>query len=144
MANLKYRGASGITELLDIGKIEARVAALEAANTVPIETYRSGWARYDSILPYARKCGRTCFLTGAVTNTVEKSITVDGEVAFVLPAGYRPNYTVRSLCQGSQYNRYLLTIGTNGEATIGRYGTSGGVTAYVGSFFTIDCCFMLP
>lgn len=144
MAKSKYKGASGTVELLDIGKVEARLAALEAAATAPIETYKSGWAKYGSILPYARKCGRMCFLTGSVTNTVAKTLDNEGEVAFVLPAGYRPNYTVRQVCQGSQLNKFLLVVSSNGEANIQRYGTSSIVTANADSWFTIDCCFMLP
>lgn len=70
-----------------------------------------------------RKYGNIVEVIGMVK---PKTILAKGAstVCFQLPDGYRPEHKVAIICPGSEKNNWLLTINTNGNAEVARYGTT--------------------
>lgn len=70
-----------------------------------------------------RKYGNIVEVIGMVK---PKTILAKGAstVCFQLPDGYRPEHQVTVICPGSEKNNWLLTINTNGNAEVARYGTT--------------------
>lgn len=75
---------------------------------------------------YLRKIGNFVNLCGAISSTVDidSSIMATGKRFMTLSEKFRPLQEVRTVCQGSGKNTWLLTIKTNGEVWFSRYGTS--------------------
>ena len=48
---------------------------------------------------------------------------------FTLPKEYRPSKPVRSLCQGTGKNSWLLSVDTDGQVIFSRYGTNDFASA---------------
>jgi hypothetical protein len=76
--------------------LDTRVDALEATTAATEVTYGSGWVGYvDASIPWAGvkywKKGNVVTLSGAMTASGAKAA---GNIAFTLPAGFRPPYTV--------------------------------------------------
>jgi hypothetical protein len=90
------------------------------------------------------KTGYTCELRGTCTNTQAISGTNGASYTlFTLPSEYRPKSTVRTICQGSGINRYLLTINTNGEVVLARYGASSYIAVPAGAWLTLNAIYTL-
>lgn len=88
--------------------------------TSDFKLYTNSSARY-------RKIGKLVELRGVIAPI--KSISADSlTVAFTLPSGYRPSSLVSEICQGSDSNRWLLSIEASGNAVVSRYGITGYIT----------------
>ena len=71
--------------------------------------------------PKYRKIGKIVSIQGIVTPTTTLASTSD-QIVFTLPTGYIPTMEVRTICQGSGMNRFLLSVLSNGNVCIARYG----------------------
>ena len=113
-----------------------------------IETLRSmvsdsGWNTLtldSNFLPYAqsstpqyRKYGPVVAFIGEL-KPASAGIAINSASSIlvgVLPAGFRPAKRVRQICHGSGYNKYMLSVETNGNVYINRYGTTSGYAASI-------------
>jgi hypothetical protein len=75
---------------------------------------------------YLRKIGNFVNICGAISSTVniDSSVMATGKRFMTLLEKFRPLQEVRTVCQGSGKNTWLLTIKTNCEIWFSRYGTS--------------------
>lgn len=114
--------------------------------TAAITSYSSGWNYYGSAAgntPTVRRYGKVVSLTGAMTNTEAVTLNTTHVKVFTIPSGYRPSQDVLVLCQGSNYNEFVLQIKSNGEVFIGRYGTSANAQAGAGTWFPFHACWVM-
>lgn len=85
----------------------------------------SGFKLYDEAEPVQyRKVGNVVEVCGQLAPVSALPGSTSVEVMFILPEGYRPNKTRYFVCQGSDTNKWLLTIYANGYAGFSRYGTT--------------------
>lgn len=71
--------------------------------------------------PKYRKIGKIVTVQGIVTTTSTIASTSD-QTIFTLPSSYTPSMEIRTVCQGSGMNRWMLSIATNGNVCMTRYG----------------------
>lgn len=106
--------------------------------------FKSGFSQYATSGTnqpiYSRKNGLVQ-LSGAITNTVVVPANYSGTPMATLPVGLRPDRTVNTISQGSNTNRYLLTIETNGNISCSRYGTTSNIDIPVGTWLNIACTY---
>lgn len=94
-------------------------------------------------IPRYRKIGEFVYLQGVIKTTSTLSNGGDNKVILTLPSGYRPaNYSVFQLCQGSGNNKWLLTIETNGECKISRYGITSNDNIPNTAWLPFNTCFL--
>ena len=85
----------------------------------------SSFKLYDEAEPVQyRKVGNVVEVCGQLAPVSALPGSTSVEVMFILPEGYRPNKTRYFVCQGSDTNKWLLTIYANGYAGFSRYGTT--------------------
>lgn len=76
-----------------------------------------------------RKFGKLVEIRGEVKPSVD--ITFDSSTSSVVigsvPSGYKPSSNVRTLCQGTGYSEWLMTVNASGNISVSRY-RSGGTT----------------
>ena len=106
----------------------------------------TGWieCKYgNGIVPYTsnsnarvRKIGNIVFLQGTLKNNTAWS-THDSILTF--DKKFAPSQESRFLCQGSELNRFLLTVRTTGICKVERYGTnqSQGITIKTGAWLNV-------
>lgn len=88
-------------------------------------TYQTGFKRYGSTQPNAqvRRIGKQVYFRGVIGRTSAVTPTSDTSTPMVrMPSGYAPEYTMNVVCQGSQSNRFMLSINANGLIYVSRYG----------------------
>lgn len=118
---------------------------VEAINEL---AYDSGWQDailnrdFDiysstSICKY-RKVGKTV----AITGQVKAKRTLTEGVIFVLPEGFRPDYTMWFVQQGSGTAKWLLMLNPNGNVYAQRYGTTSQVDFTTGYWLPISVTFL--
>ena len=71
-----------------------------------------------------RRVGKVVLITGTVTPKSSIHIGYPMVNICTLPVGYRPSSSIRQICQGSGYNRWLLQISSSGIVQMDRYGTA--------------------
>lgn len=78
----------------------------------------------EGLTPKYRKIGKLIEIKGVISPV--SAITANTKtLIFTLPEGYRPSETyIYSIQQGSDMNRWLLSVASNGDVTIDRYGTT--------------------
>lgn len=111
-------------------------------------TYQSNWQAYrsdpaDVNYPCFRKVGKIVELAGAFTNKTAISAGTEAGLMATLPVGYRPQRPVYRLCQGSDYNKFLMTIYPSGDLTVARYGITDTTQILVNSWILIGCTFLV-
>ena len=85
----------------------------------------SGFKLYDEAEPVQyRKVGNVVEVCGQLAPVSALPGSTSVVVMFILPEGYRPNKTRYFVCQGSDTNKWLLTVYANGYAGFSRYGTT--------------------
>ena len=90
-------------------------------------TIASGFRAYNGTAgntPQYRRIGKQVKIRGVLQPTVEIAASTTAKVMFTLPEGFKPSKQEYKLCQGSIKNTWLLTIFSNGEVGISRYGTT--------------------
>lgn len=115
-------------------------------DTAAITSYSSGWNYYGTAAgntPTVRRYGKVVSLTGALTNTAAVTLNTTHVKVFTIPSGYRPSQDILVLCQGSNYNEFVLQVKSNGEVFIGRYGTSSNTQASAGTWFPFHACWVM-
>lgn len=94
-----------------------------------------------------RKDGRIVEIRGIVKPSVDLPKSGDGSTTsytiFTLPAGYRPNSPIYSVCQGSGNCTWLLQVNSNGNVTFARYRNGdANATAAVGAWLPFQATFI--
>lgn len=94
--------------------------------------------------PRYRRVGRVVHLFGACSPPAGATInSASATSMFTLPAGFRPIYDFRTLCQGSGSNKWLLVVGDNGQCTAARYGTNDYASSITGNeWLPFSVCFL--
>lgn len=90
-------------------------------------TIASGFRAYNgttSNTPQYRRIGKQVKIRGVLQPTAAISASTTAKAMFTLPEGFKPSKQEYKLCQGSIKNTWLLTIFSNGEVGISRYGTT--------------------
>ena len=104
--------------------------------TSGFEVYSSG---YDVRV---RKIGDIVFLSGVIrptTNIAAEQYTT----MFTLPSNYIPGRELQFVCQGSNVNKWVLSILANGECKIQRYGTTSNIAIPSGTWLPFDVTFFV-
>lgn len=93
--------------------------------------------------PQYRRVGKVVQVEGVVSPTS----TIDGgttqHTIFTLPSYYRPSSLISTLCQGSGYNKWLLTIDTTGKVTFSRYSSNAWVDASTTVWLTFSVTYLV-
>ena len=90
-------------------------------------TIASGFRAYNGTAantPQYRRIGKQVKIRGVLQPTAAIAGSTTAKAMFTLPEGFRPSKQEYKLCQGSIKNTWLLTIFSNGEVGISRYGTT--------------------
>lgn len=92
--------------------------------------FESGFQNYDTNHPVRyRRIGKIVHLEGIIKNTNAFTPgTTEKKVAFIDDIYCRPNYPQTALMQGSDGNKFLLTINPTGDIDVSRYGTTTPTT----------------
>lgn len=108
-------------------------------------TLSSGYTVYTSGTTLrVRKVGKFVEVSGIFKNSNASSTSSTTGVQFAtIPSGYRPSAQQTQVCQGSNMNRWLLTINTSGGMFWSRYGTSSYAAASAGSWFPYTITYMV-
>lgn len=106
-------------------------------------TLTSDFVAYNStFVNQYRKIGKIVFVEGGVKPTAQ--ITANSETTiFTLPSGYRPSKQIIIICQGSGMNRWCLTVNTNGNVTIQRYGTTSNIAIPTNAWLPFSVTFAI-
>ena len=110
--------------------------------TSAVPTYNSGFADYSSTTKVAIiKKGAVCQIHGAVKPTEE---TASGSFTVcTIPQGYRPVAGITVVQQGSGMNRFLLSVTSNGNVNVERYGTTSSATSVSsGTWLNMACTYI--
>ena len=87
--------------------------------------FADGFWRYDADVPAkAYRYGNVVTVSGAGKPSAAKTFGTTGTHMFDVPEGFRPPRTVRQVCTGGNYHKWLLTVNPDGTANISRYGTA--------------------
>lgn len=101
------------------------IAAVDWTNL----TLSSGFVPYGNNAanhPRYKVSGNVVTVTGTVSPATAYQSSNDPVVfASGIPAEYCPDYRHAFLCQGSGFNRWMLTIETDGTLSVSRYGSTG-------------------
>ena len=111
---------------------------LTTVTSAPI-TFASGYKSYGSGYPNTVwKFGNICCMFGAVTPTANKS-AAKSPVAFgTIPEGFRPAGTRYFVCQGSDMNRWTLSVAADGTVSWSRYGSSSSSSVPSGAWLVFS------
>lgn len=92
--------------------------------------FESGFQNYDTNHPVRyRRIGKIVHLEGIIKNTNAFTPgTTEQKVAFIDDVYCRPSYPQTALMQGSDGNKFLLTINPTGDIDVSRYGTTTATT----------------
>jgi hypothetical protein len=112
------------------------------------EEFQNGFSAYTGGAqqrPRYRKVGNVVHLFGACSPPAGATInSASATTMFSLPAGFRPTYDFRTLCQGSSSNKWLFVIEQNGECTAARYGTNEYASNITGGeWLPFSVCFLV-
>lgn len=103
-------------------------------------SYRSGYSRYGTNNGvYYRRKGKTIELSGVWTTSANRSATLDTVIFGSIPSTYAPSRVIRVVMQGSQLNRYMLTVNTDGTLAWSRYGTTSSSQLPSGVWGVVYC-----
>lgn len=114
--------------------VNADIAALQPVDTGWIEvTLKNGLSHYSSSLKLrVRRCNNIVELRGEIKNDLAFGLGSSNALNFdlaQLDLQFRPSYQrVIEVMQGSGMNRFTLTIETDGNLNISRYGTTDAST----------------
>jgi hypothetical protein len=101
-------------------------------------TFSKGYEQYsDNQVPTLHVNGKLVTLSGAIKNTKSLSASYDNNVMATIPEEYCPSQDLRFVSQGSQLNRFLLTITTEGKICWARYGTTTSVAPANSTWFNL-------
>lgn len=100
----------------------------EDSGRIPL-SIASGFTYYNSQDEcWYRKVGKMVEVNAVLKPTNDITSGGNDSTIFNLPEGYRPASNIRTVCQGSGMNRWLLQVNINGTATISRYGINDAIT----------------
>lgn len=121
----------------------------------PTDVSDSGWLYLNYTSPFAnhsddtanrpayRKYGKVVQIRGTATVSSQIPADTTTRTMFTLPSGYRPARGLQILCQGTNYNKWLLGVGANGIVTHSRYGGTSGATTNVGNWLPFSVTFLV-
>lgn len=90
-----------------------------------------------------RKIGKVVHVGGVVKPASDIAGSSTVYTIFTLPSGYRPSVNEYFVCQGSYKNTWLCTVGTNGNVTFSRYGTTSFTTCTNSHWLPFNFTFMV-
>lgn len=98
------------------------------------ETYSSGFE------PKIRKINKVVYLQGALKpiSTINAGMST---TMFTLPTGYRPDKEMQFVCQGSDVNKWVLTVQPVGNCKVQRYGTTSNMAIPGGTWLPFSVSF---
>lgn len=105
-------------------------------------TYQTGFKRYGSTQPNAqvRRIGKQVYFRGVIGRTSATTPSSDTSTPMVkMPSGYAPEYTMNVVCQGSQANRFMLSINANGTIYVSRYGYGDTTNTQLDANVWLNC-----
>lgn len=109
-----------------------------------ITSFSSGWAIYASgTTPTVRRYGKVVDLSGTLKNTSEVTLNTSHIKIFTIPSGYRPSQEIAVVCQGSNANKFVIQVKTNGEVCFGRYGVSSFTEISSGAWFPFHVTYIM-
>ena len=99
------------------------------------------YSNISANIPVLFKCGKVCCLCGSVTTLSEIDSSAISTIC-TLPSNVRPSRTFFAICQGSGINRWQLSISTDGQCQISRYGASGIINIPVGAWLPFSATYV--
>lgn len=94
--------------------------------------------------PKYRRVGSTVDIRGTVKPTSDIEYSDEYATIFTLPAGYRPDTSVFTLCQGTGNSTWLLRVANTGEVGLARYRNGNtSATATTGVWLPFHCTFLV-
>lgn len=108
-------------------------------------TIASGFEAYGTNNePKYRVNGNVVTVTGAVTpNAMVESNDNGISFATGIPMQFRPQMSMQFVCQGSDINRWLLSITTSGALTVSRYGSNDYVNILAGECLSFTASYSI-
>ena len=108
--------------------------------------FSSNFGNYNGIAsnnPKYRKIGNIVMLQGVAT-PVKKTPADSTELElFTIPEEARPSKELCQICQGTGVNKWLLTVGTNGNVSFSRYGTTDWASANPGNWLPFSITYFV-
>lgn len=128
---------------------QAREAAVE--RSLAALNYNSGWRNfpfsehftnyYNDIPMQYRRIGRLVEIAGVAKPTGAQAAGASVTMG-QLPAGYRPEHSIYTVCHGSNQNLWLCTVNYAGVVTFERYGTSSTASAPDSAWLPVHVIFL--
>lgn len=105
----------------------------------------SGYSVYTSGTNLrVKKRGKIVEVTGVFKNNSALGTSSTTAIQFAtIPSGYRPSQQQTKVCQGTNMNRWLLTVSSDGKMTFARYGTTSYQSISAGSWFPYTLTYMI-
>lgn len=109
-------------------------------------TFKSGFSHYDTSNNYRvryRRVGKVVELRGSVKNANKLTANTDYVMATITDTTCRPDGWVTYVQQGSGINRLLITIRSDGEIVVNRYGTTAYSDIPASSWINVHTTFLV-
>lgn len=90
-----------------------------------------------------RRVGKVVEVRGAVKNTNQISANTDKTIATIGDISCKPSQNVNHRQQGSSINTFLLTIDTNGDIVVNRYGATSVIAIPAGAWLNVHTTFLV-
>ena len=128
-------GDASLDEVMTRDDLNSKQDTLADTNWQTV-TFATGYSRYDTTYDtvQCRKFGKVVEIRGVWKPTANKSASISAVKFASLPTGFAPSSDIRVLQPGSDKNTYWLTIGTNGNLSWSRYGTTSSAQLPSGAF----------
>lgn len=98
---------------------------------------------YEGAAPVQyRKVGNVVEVCGVLAPVETLPGSTSAVVMFTLPEGYRPNTIRYFVCQGSNTNKWLLSVDPNGDVGFSRYGVTEPVECAPDSWLPFNAMFI--
>lgn len=98
---------------------------------------------YEGAAPVQyRKVGNVVEVCGVLAPVKTLPGSTSAVVMFTLPEGYRPNTIRYFVCQGSNTNKWLLSVDPNGDVGFSRYGVTEPVECAPDSWLPFNAMFI--
>lgn len=109
-------------------------------------TFKSGFSHYNTSDNYRaryRRVGKVVELRGSIKNTNQLTANTDYVMATISDTTCRPDGWITYVQQGSGINKLLITINSNGEIIVNRYGTTAYSAIPSGTWINIHTTFLV-
>jgi hypothetical protein len=109
-------------------------------------TFKSGFSHYSDSNDYRvryRRIGKIVELRGSVRNTNKLTANTDYVMATITDTTCRPDGWVTYVQQGSGMNKLLITIRSDGQIVVNRYGTTAYSDIPSGTWINVHTTFLV-